>query len=351
MDNRVLKRVINKDKSLLQALKQMDAEEVKLLLVFEADRFLGILTIGDIQRAIIRNSALSDPISSIIDKNKTYGFVTESEEEIKGKMRRMRAELMPILNKNGELVDVVFWEDYFGDNNKIEGSSINLPVVIMAGGRGTRLKPLTNVIPKPMIPIGEKTILEEIMDRFESIGCRKFYLSVDYKSEMLRYYLEHLEHKYDIDFLEEDKPLGTIGSVSLLKGKVTTPFFVSNCDIVIDQDMRDVYDYHIENNNDITVVSAVKSISIPYGVIETGENGLMKEMKEKPELTYMVNTGVYIMNPDCITGIPEGEFFHITQLMEEVKNNGGRVGCFPVSGHAWKDMGEWTEYLKMIDVY
>ena len=174
MDNRVLKRVINKDKSLLQALKQMDAEEVKLLLVFEADRFLGIL--------IIRNSALSDPISSIIDKNKTYGFVTESEEEIKGKMRRMRAELMPILNKNGELVDVVFWEDFFGDNNKIEGSSINLPVVIMAGGRGTRLKPLTNVIPKPMIPIGEKTILEEIMDRFESIGCRKFYLSVDYKS-------------------------------------------------------------------------------------------------------------------------------------------------------------------------
>ena len=135
----MLKRVINKDKSLLLALKQMDAEEVKLLLVFEADRFLGILTIGDIQRAIIRNSALSDPISSIIDKNKTYGFVTESEEEIKGKMRRMRAELMPILNKNGELVDVVFWEDFFGDNNKIEGSSINLPVVIMAGGRGTRL--------------------------------------------------------------------------------------------------------------------------------------------------------------------------------------------------------------------
>ena len=349
MDNRVLKRKINNDNNLLQALKQMDVEEVKLLLVFDADRFMGILTIGDIQRAIIKNIALTEPIGSIIDDNKTYGSLDESEATIKEKMHRLRAELMPVLDDKGELADVLFWEDYFGEEYKVDKKLINLPVVIMAGGKGTRLKPLTNVIPKPMIPVGEKTIVEEIMDRFESIGCHKFYLSVDYKSEMLRFYLKQLEHKYDIVFFEEDKPLGTIGSVSLLKGEVTTPFFVSNCDIIIDQDMRDVYDYHLENDNDITVVTAVKSFRIPYGVVETGEKGLMTALKEKPELTYMVNTGVYLLNPDCITEIPEGEFFHITQLMEKIKSKGGRIGCFPVSEHAWKDMGEWGDYLKMIN--
>ncbi len=148
----------------------------------------------------------------------------------------------------------------------------------------------------------------------------------------------------------EDKPLGTIGSVSLLKGKITTSFFVSNCDSINEQDYRDVYDYHVNNNNDLTIVTMVKSFKIPYGVIETGEDGLMTSLSEKPELTYQVNTGVYILNPSCIDEIPGGEFFHITHLMEKIKNRGGRVGCFPVSEHSWKDMGEWPEYLRMINV-
>ena len=121
-------------------------------------------------------------------------------------------------------------------------------------------------------------------------------------------------------------------------------------DIVIDQDYRDVYDYHKENGNDITLVTAVKTTRIPYGVIETGENGLMLGLTEKPENTFMFNTGVYILNPALIDEIPEGQMFHITELMEKVKARGGRVGCFPVSDQAWHDMGEWPEYLKMIDV-
>ena len=220
----------------------------------------------------------------------------------------------------------------------------------MAGGKGTRLKPITNVIPKPLVPIGDKTILETILDQFEAIGCTKFYMSVNYKADILKYYLNQLDHKYDVDFFQEDEPLGTIGSVSLLKGKITTPFFVSNCDSINEQDYRDVYDYHISNQNDLTIVTMVKSFKIPYGVIETGENGLMVSLSEKPELTFQVNTGVYILNPSCIDEIPDRQFFHITHLMERIKTRGGRVGCFPVSEHAWKDMGEWPEYLKMINV-
>lgn len=336
--------------TLLTALKTMDERSVKTLFVFRGNRFDGLLTIGDIQRAIINNISLDEYIETILDHHKVYGYISEDEKVIREKMRSIRAEVMPILNDNGDIVDVWFWDEVFNESEPDNRSKICLPVVIMAGGKGTRLKPITNVIPKPLIPIGEKTILEEIMNQFEGIGCKKFYMSVNYKSDMMRYYLDQLEHHYDIEFFEETKPLGTIGSVSLLKGKITTPFFVSNCDIIIDQDYRDVYDYHQSNHNDLTIVTAVKSFNIPYGVIETGEEGLMIGLQEKPEIAYMINTGVYLLNSECISEIPEGEFFHITHLMDKIKKRGGRVGCFPVNEHAWKDMGEWPEYLKMINV-
>ncbi len=346
----VIQRSIQNSLTIIEALRAMDERKVKMLLVFQNEKFQSILTIGDIQRAIIKGSAMNEYVSSILSRNKKYVTPGESREEVRKKMLSLRAECMPVVDEKGDLIDVYFWADFFKHSEPQHREKINLPVVIMAGGKGTRLKPLTNVIPKPLIPVGDKTILEEIMDQFEAIGCQQFYMSVNYKSDLMRYYLDQLPHHYHIDFFEETKPLGTIGSVSLLKGKINTPFFVSNCDIVIDQDYRDVYDYHKTNHNDLTIVTAVKSIRIPYGVIETGEDGLMTGLQEKPEQTYMINTGVYILNSELIEEIPEGEFFHITHLMEKVKSRGGRIGCFPVSEHAWRDMGEWPEYLKMIKV-
>ena len=342
-------RIISPLTSLLDTMKLMDEIMVKTLFVLDNGHFEGIVTLGDIQRAIIKNISLKEPVGHILDKNKIYGYVSEGAEIIKDKMQRMRAELMPILDEKGELVDVWLWSDLFKKTGLKQHEKINIPVVIMAGGKGTRLKPITNVIPKPLVPIGDKTILETIMDQFEDIGCHKFYMSVNYKADMMKYYLDQLEHKYDIEFFQEDKPLGTIGSVSLLKNKITTPFFVSNCDIIIDQDYRDVYDYHIKNKNDLTIVTAVKSMTIPYGVIETGDDGIMTGLKEKPVETYMINTGVYILNPELIDLIPPKKFYHITHLMEKIKSEEGRIGCFPVSEHAWHDMGEWNEYLKIIN--
>lgn len=346
----VKRRSISPSTSLLDAMKKMDEVKVKNLFVFLEERFCGLVTIGDIQRAIIKSIPLTEQVGKILNTTKIYASVDDSIEEIKEKMHQIWADCMPVLDKEGNLKDIVFWKDVSRDDVQSERQPIHLPVVIMAGGKGTRLKPITNVIPKPLVPIGDKTILETILNQFEGIGCHKFYMSVNYKADMMKYYLSQLDHKYDIEFFQEDKPLGTIGSVSLLKGKITTPFFVSNCDSINEQDYRDVYDYHVENHNDLTIVTMVKTFKIPYGVIETGEDGLMTALSEKPELTYQVNTGVYILNPSCIDEIPEGEFFHITHLMEKIKARGGRVGCFPVSEQAWKDMGEWPEYLKMINV-
>lgn len=343
-------QIVNADLTLIAALKKMDEVKTKRLFVYNGDKFDCILTMGDIQRAIIKNVELSHPISTILDRGKIYGKKGESFEKIKEVMFRENIDCMPILDDDGDIIDILFWTDVFQKEAIDIRKKIDLPVVIMAGGKGTRLKPITNVIPKPLVPIGDKTILEVIMDQFESIGCHKFYMSVNYKADMMKYYLSQLEHKYDIEFFMEDKPLGTIGSVSLLKGKIKNPFFVSNCDSINEQDYRDVYDYHMNNHNDLTIVTMIKSFKIPYGVIETGDDGLLVSLSEKPDLTYQVNTGVYILNPSCIDEIPVGEFFHITHLMEKIKAHGGRVGCFPVSEHAWKDMGEWPEYLKMINV-
>ena len=348
--SKIENQIISADLTLIAALKKMDEVKTKRLFVFNADKFDCILTMGDIQRAIIRNVALSSSIAGILDRGKIYAKEGDSMESIKEVMFHENIDCMPILNYEAEIVDVLFWADVFQKSADDAREKIDLPVVIMAGGKGTRLKPITNVIPKPLVPVGDKTILEVIMDQFEGIGCHKFYISVNYKADMMKYYLSQLDHKYDIEFFIEDKPLGTIGSVSLLRGKITTPFFVSNCDSINEQDYRDVWDYHVQNHNDMTIVTMVKAFRIPYGVIETGENGLMLNLKEKPEHTYMVNSGVYILNPELIDEIPEGEMFHITHLMEKVKARGGRVGCFPVSEDSWHDMGEWPEYLKMINV-
>lgn len=346
---KIKNRILAKEASIITALKKMDDERVKLLFVFSGKNFIGLLTVGDIQRAIISNMSLNLPVERIISSDKKYAHINDSKEKIKSKMLSIRAECMPVLDDDNKLIDVFFWTDFFPVKSHFDfREKIDLPVVVMAGGKGSRLKPLTNVIPKPLIPIGDKTILEAIMDQFETIGCTQFYVSINYKCDILKFYLEQLNHKYDIHFFKEDKPLGTIGSVSLLKNEISTPFFVSNCDIIIDQDYRDVYDYHVKNENDITIVTAVKNFSIPYGVIETIENGLMTGISEKPEFNYMINTGVYILQSELINEIPEDELFHITHLMEKVKKRGGKIGCFPVSEKSWTDIGEWNEYLKLI---
>lgn len=334
--------------SIINCLKQMDDREVKLLLVYNRDIFEGIITIGDIQRAILKGLDLTSSIYSIIDKNKVYASVNETIETIKNKMSRLRAECMPVLDDYGNLVDVYFWKDLFGEKEQKITEPINLPVVIMAGGKGTRLAPLTNVYPKPLIPIGEKTIAETIMDKFVSYECHDFYISVNYKADIIKNYFDFIDNQeYNIHYFQEDRPLGTAGSLRLLKDKINSTFFVSNCDILIEEDYAEILKYHKTNRNELTVVAAVKTFSIPYGTISTSEKGLLESIEEKPTLSFKINTGLYILEPSLLDDIPD-EFYHITHLMEKLKSEGRRVGVYPISQNDWKDMGDWNEYLKII---
>jgi NDP-sugar pyrophosphorylase family protein len=188
------------------------------------------------------------------------------------------------------------------------------------------------------------------MDRFVKVGCSDFYISVNYKSELIKFYLNNLEDKiYKITYFEEDKPLGTAGSMFLLKEKIKTTFFVSNCDILIKQDLEEIYNYHHENKNVITIVSALKNYIIPYGTIYTGKGGKLLELDEKPEHLVQINTGMYILEPEALYEIPENEFFHITDLIERVRSKNLKVGVFPIPETSWQDIGSWDEYYKILN--
>jgi len=345
---RLTERTISPDLSILAALKLMDQLAVKSLAVCqEANLIAGVLSIGDIQRAIIGGINLNHEVRRILRPNPRVLYPDHSESKAKDMMVKYRMEFLPIVNpETREIIKVYFWSDFFPEKIIGPAQQFHLPVVIMAGGLGTRLKPLTNVLPKPLIPLGDKTIIEHILDRFAMHGCSKFYLSVNYKADFIEYYLKEQHLSYEIKYFRENHPLGTAGSLSLLKGKINQTFFVSNCDILIEQDYSEILDYHRANHNELTIVAALRHYPIPYGIVETGDNGTLISLAEKPEFTFKINSGMYLLEPQLLNEIPDGQFFHITDLIQKIKNRQGIVGVYPVSEKSWKDVGDWEEYLK-----
>lgn len=339
---------ISADTTIVKALEKMDSIDKKLLIVLENNVFSSLLSIGDIQRAIIANRSFDTPIKEILRSKVGVCHISDSIEEVTGVMMRHRTEFMPVLDDNDKLYDIIYWEDIQPEDQREASQGLKgIPVIVMAGGKGTRLKPITNIIPKPLIPLGDKPMIELIVDRFCKYGSNDFYLSINYKGEWIRRFFDDMQNReYDVTYFEEPKALGTAGSLSLLKGKVDTTFFVSNCDILIDQDYNEVLNYHKENNNELTIVAAIKKYSIPYGILETGDGGLLSGIKEKPELVYQINSGVYILEPHLLKEVPENEFYNITELIEEIMSRGGRVGVWPVSEKSWLDIGDWNEYLE-----
>jgi dTDP-glucose pyrophosphorylase len=335
---------ISSQTTILQTIRLMDTLNRKLLIVNDGDSFLGVVSIGDIQRAIIKNIKLDKPVSEILRSNFQLGSIEDDMDAIIDIMITHRTEFMPILDKQKVLRDVIFWEDIVEERKPIGTFTENIPVVIMAGGKGTRLKPITNIIPKPLLPIGDRAFLEIIMDSFKDHGLNNFLLSVLYKADLIKHYFDQLNKDFDIKYILEEKPLGTAGSLHLMAEHLQSAFFVSNCDIIVDQDYTEIYKYHKESENELTMVAAIKTNDIAYGTLEMGKDGQLIEMKEKPQQLYYVNAGLYILEAHLLKEISKDEVFHITDLIEKILERKGRVGVFPVSEGAWMDIGEWKEY-------
>jgi dTDP-glucose pyrophosphorylase len=344
----IKKICVTKDISIRQAIKLLDDTAKKILLVIEDSKLIAVITDGDIRRWILKNGDLSQSVTNIMNTNPKY-ITVDNKSDAKKIMEEKLIDSIPVVNKSMEIVDIVFWNDTFDDKMN-HFDKMDAPVVIMAGGKGTRLYPYTKILPKPLIPIGDTPIVERIMDRFLAYGSDKFYLTVNHKKDMIKAYFNDEKKIYNVSYVEEEKPLGTGGSLYLLKNELKDTFFVSNCDILIDANYSDILKYHKENNNKITVVTSLKHYTIPYGVVELSDECAISSTVEKPEYNFLVNTGMYILEPETLQDIPENEFFHITDLINKHLDKGIKVGTYPITDKCWLDMGEFKEMERMVEM-
>lgn len=337
-----------RDMTVIDALCKIDECGYGIIyIVDEENKLIGALSDGDIRRWIIKTNDLTAKVFSIMNAKPKYVFENERDkaEELK---KKYPINSLPVLNSKMEVIDIIVFSKSEGINTEPKaGKTLDVPCVIMAGGKGTRLYPYTKILPKPLIPIGDTPILERIFNRFVEFGVKRFYLTVNYKKNMIRSYFDEVDPNYEIIYIEENKPLGTGGSIKLINEKFNCPIIIANCDSLINADYNDLYEYHIESGNVITIVSSLKSITVPYGVLKTKENGELVEMEEKPKLSYFINTGMYVINPEVINLIPSDKMYHMTHLVDDVKKNGGKVGMYPISEDSFLDMGEFDEMRRM----
>lgn len=338
--------------SVKDALKKLTETAEKVLLVVEDDqRLIGALTDGDIRRYVLKGGELCDTIKGVYQTEPIFIFQDDFNlDKIKHILTKNKIEMIPVLDQSRKVVDLITWTTVFGKNKDADKKDLNIPVVIMAGGKGARLDPFTRVLPKLLIPVGDKPVIDYIIDRFKVYGITEFYLTINHMSKIIRAYFEEKAPDYSLIIVEEDEPRGTAGSLKFLADKLKKPFFVSNCDIVIKADYADLYQFHLQNKYDITLVASAKQFNIPYGICELNGSGSLERIKEKPEYNFLVNAGLYVLNPTIIDLIPDSGLFHITHLMDKVKEIKGTIGVYPVSENAWTDVGQWTEYRKALKV-
>lgn len=341
--------ISNKDCTIKAGWEKINQNSHQILFITDPEgKIMGSVSDGDVRRWVLADRSLHDPLSKIMNRQPIVCTETDSIEKIKLIMLRHRIHSIPITDKAGVLKRVVSWDSLIAaattKQEKKVSTAKGTPTVIIAGGFGTRLAPFTKVLPKPLIPIGDKPILEHIMDRFQGFGVDKFFLSVNYKANMIKAYFSEADRAETIHYVQEEKPLGTAGSLSLLKGKLLRDFFVSNCDILVDADYGDMLDFHQHNENAITMVCSMKHSRIPYGVVEINKGGTLKSLHEKPEYDHLVNTGMYIVSPAMLALVPDGKFFHFTDLIEKAKELGHKIGVYPITEGAWVDIGQLEDY-------
>jgi len=325
--------------NMVEALKKIDKNALGVLFIIDDEqKLIGAMSDGDIRRWLIKTGNLNAPVSYAM--NKCPKFVTE---ENKNSAQEMMGEYyisaVPVVDSEMHIIDIIVNRDIPDDEEK-SSTLKGVPVVMMAGGKGTRLYPYTKVLPKPLIPVGDKPIAELIIDSFCDYGCNEFFLIVNHKKNMIKAYFSDLYVDYRIKFVDEDEPLGTGGGISLLKGMIQDTFILTNCDNIVEEDYSKIYKYHKEHKNLITMICSLKTFSIPYGVVNLASEGNINSMEEKPTFSFFTNTGCYIVEPEVISDIPEKTFMGFPDMIEKYMKEGKKVGAYPVNEKAWLDMGE-----------
>lgn len=305
------------------------------LVVDDGCHLMGTVTDGDVRRALLRGEGLDTPVAGIMNANPITGLVDEDEALWQRAMQRHTLRHLPLLDAKGCMVGLARYEQ------PVEPVRDNI-VVLMAGGLGTRLRPLTNDRPKPLLKIGSKPILETIIENFAANGFHRFYLCINYMGEMIReHFGDGRQWDVDIRYIEENTRLGTAGALSLLPEPPQLPFFVMNGDVLTKVDFVRLLDFHQRQRSAATLCVREYHHQVPYGVIQL-EGHRVRGIVEKPIQRYHVNAGIYVLNPDMLERIPSGKYFDMPSLFEALIHDNQAVGSFPLRDY-WIDIGQMEQ--------
>lgn len=331
--------------TIIKVLELINENSKQIAIVVDDNRkLLGTINDGDIRRALLKGSSLTDSIKNIYNRTPIIAFSYHSKEDIIELCTQNKVHQIPVVDSNKNLIRIETLEDLLYIPEKAN------KVVLMLGGLGTRLRPLTNDIPKPMLKVGDKPILETIVLNFKKYGFYKFIFSVSYKSHIIEeYFGDGSRFGIEIEYIHEEKRMGTAGSLFFMKEKLNEDFFVMNGDLLTDINFDDMYNYHIRNDTSCTLGVRKHSYKVPFGVLNIN-NSIVRSIDEKPVYDFFVSGGVYILNPVILNLVPENKFFDMPTLVEELISKKDNVKSYYIKDY-WLDIGEIDEYKKANNEY
>ncbi|MEC5396308.1 nucleotidyltransferase family protein [Uliginosibacterium sp. H1] len=331
--------------SIRDAVHAIDAGAMQIALVIsEAGRLLGTVTDGDVRRGILVGAQLDASVGTIMNPKPVVARTGELPGDILLMMKRQRIQQVPLVDEQGMLVGVQTLASL------IRPARRDNPVVLMAGGLGSRLGPLTDVRPKPLLNVGDRPILESILGNFVDSGFRNFYISVNYKAEMVvDHFGDGSAWGVNITYLRETKRMGTAGCLSMLPERPTLPVIVMNGDILTRMSFTTLVDHHVESRVAATMCTREFTHTIPYGVVNV-DHGRLQSIVEKPSSKVQVNAGIYVLNPELLDAIPADEYFDMPMLFERVMQRGLPVGGFPIQEY-WLDIGRLEDFQRAHEEY
>lgn len=334
------KILIPPETTIMQTMNIIDQSSLQFAVVIDENMLLlGTVTDGDIRRGLLKGLPMDTPIQEVMNKFPVYEKVGKNKLYYKEFMSKLKLKQLPIVNQEKQIQHIFFIDD-IEEAFKKENT-----VILMVGGLGTRLRPLTDHVPKPMLKVGDKPILETIIDSFKGFGFTNFVLSVNYKKEMIKDYFQDGSHiGVNISYIEETKRLGTAGALSLLSAKPNHSFFVMNGDLLTKINYEQLLDFHNETNAIATMCVREYEYQIPFGVIETDSYHLLS-IEEKPIHKSFVNAGIYVLSPEVLKFLPQNEFYDMPELFKKLIGLNQDVSVFPLREY-WLDIGRMDDYEK-----
>jgi dTDP-glucose pyrophosphorylase len=336
---------LNINSTIKEALQIIDNGKMQIaLIVDENNKLLGTLTDGDIRRGLLRGLNLNSSIQSIISKTPTISRISDTKEEILKIALSKKLHQIPIVDESGKIVGIQEIEELIKPKRKTN------KVILMVGGLGTRLRPLTNDTPKPMLKVGNKPILQTIVEKFAEYGYVNIVMCVNYKSHIIQdYFGDGSNFGVNIEYILEEQRMGTAGALSLLSEKQTEPFFVMNGDLLTNVNFEHLHDFHISNNSIGTMCVREYDFQVPYGVVNIDGSHILS-IEEKPTHKFFVSAGIYMLSPEALKLIPQNQFYDMPTLFEKIISEKQNAISFPLREY-WLDIGRMEEFEKANEEY